>query len=562
MALHKSGDVSARLTALRQKFLIRAREDIQDLRGYADQTRRGELTAEGLIRCYQRLHRLSGSAGTFGLPELGVAARSLEKQLKRQAESFTDDAGGRNQAVEVAGGFADGIDALGELLELKSHARGPENARPSGTVALEGSHGMQVTVIVMDNGSDELASLRGEMERYGFLCRTVDRDDPDAVAQALTGTPGAAAVLCRDAALADVMRIRNQALASASRRRLPVICVGSDDSFGNKYHVAGLGAFAFFRDPVDIPELAERVESLAIERSADVQGRVIIVEDDTELAEHYCLVLQSAGIEAIAVSDPLHLMPRLSAFEPDIVLMDVQIGDYSGVTLARLIRFEPRWLSLPIIYLSSEDDPDNQLEALSKGADEFLMKPVSDDYLIRSVRVRCYRARQLSELMNRDSLTGLLKHSLIKQEVERELARCRRDGHPSSVVMLDLDHFKRINDTWGHRYGDIVIRTLANLLRNRLRETDMIGRYGGEEFLVVLPQCSVQAGAELVAGIGESFAELVFSAGGDSFQVTLSAGVAAINDFPTGDEALEAADQALYERKRAGRNGVTVYSPQ
>ncbi|MFP3489521.1 response regulator, partial [Staphylococcus sp. SIMBA_130] len=87
--------------------------------------------------------------------------------------------------------------------------------------------------------------------------------------------------------------------------------------------------------------------------------------------------------------------------------MDVQIGDYSGGTLARLIRFEPRWLSLPFIYLSSEDDPDNQLEALSKGADEFLMKPVSDDYLVRSVRIRCYRARQLSELMNRDSLTGL-----------------------------------------------------------------------------------------------------------------------------------------------------------
>lgn len=562
MALQKSSDVSARLTALRQKFLIRAREDIQDLRAYADQTRRGELTADGLIRCYQCLHRLSGSAGTFGLPELGVAARSLEKQLKHQAEHLTDNSGTRNQAVEVASGFAEGIDALGELVDQKNHGHGPEKDRPSGTVSLEGSHGMQVSVIVMDNGREELTLLRGEMERYGFLCRTVDRADPIAVSRALTETPGAAAVLCRDAALADVMRSRNQLRASASRRRLPVICIGSDDSFGNKYHVARLGAFAFFRDPVDIPELAERIESLAIERSAHVQGRVIIVEDDTELAEHYCLVLQSAGIEAEAVSDPLHLMPRLSAFEPDIVLMDLQIGNYSGVTLARLIRFEPRWLSLPIIYLSSEDDPDNQLEALSKGADEFLMKPVSDDYLIRSVRIRCYRARQLSELMNRDSLTGLLKHSLIKQEVERELARCRRDGHPSSVVMLDLDHFKQVNDTWGHRYGDIVIRTLANLLRNRLRETDMIGRYGGEEFLVVLPQCSVRAAAELMAGIGESFADLVFTAGDDSFQVTLSAGVAAINDFALGDQALEAADQALYERKRAGRNGVTVYSPQ
>ena len=562
MASQTSGDVSTRLAALKQKFLVRAKADIEDLRAYADRVRRGELTADGLIQCYQRLHRLSGSAGTFGLPELGTAARSLEKQLKRQAETLTDDDGTREQAVEVTGGFADGIDALAALVEVKRDDQAAAPPQPSGGGSFDGSHGMQVSVIVIDNGSEELASLTDEMTRYGFLCKAVDGDDAEAAREALAETRGAAAILCHDSALADVMLLRDQSLAISSRRRLPVICIGQDDSFDNKYQVAKVGAFAFFPAPVDIPELAERIESLAIERSASVQGRVLIVEDDKELAEHYCLVLQTAGIEAIAVSDPLNLMPRLSAFEPDIVLMDVQIGDYSGVTLARLIRFEPRWLSLPIIYLSSEDDPENQLEALSKGADEFLMKPVSDDYLVRSVRIRCYRARQLSELMNRDSLTGLLKHSLIKQEMEKELARCRRDGHPSSVVMLDLDHFKQINDSWGHRYGDIVIRTLANLLRNRLRETDMIGRYGGEEFLVVLPQCTVTAAADLIRSIGESFAALVFSVGEDSFQVTLSAGVAAINDFPNGDEALEAADRALYERKRAGRNGVTVHAPQ
>ena len=126
--------------------------------------------------------------------------------------------------------------------------------------------------------------------------------------------------------------------------------------------------------------------------------------------------------------------------------------------------------------------------------------------------------------------------------------------------MLDLDHFKTVNDTWGHSQGDIVIRTLANLLRNRLRETDMIGRYGGEEFLVVLPECDVSAAKDLIRGIGESFSELSFVAGESSFQVTFSAGIAAINDFTNGEDALNAADQALYERKRGGRDGVTVYS--
>jgi len=560
VALESTGKISSRLEVLRQRFLERAKEDIQQLRTLAEKTRRGEFSADGLLFCYQSLHKLSGSAGTFGLPELGEAAKALEKELKGQAESLgaLDDV--LSHPIDIPDGFADGIDALAELVEVKSQAVDQDSSFTEEPTTYKGSQGMQVSVLLVEKGEERLAMLEKEMAPYGFSFTSVSCDDAGALGNALAEIRGAAAILCRESALSDVMSVRNTSFEESSRRRLPVICLGSDNSFHNRYRVAEAGAFAFFPDPVDIPELAERIESLAIERSASVQGRVLIVEDDAELAEHYCLVLQATGIEAQAVSEPLHLMSNLADFEPDIVLMDVQIGEYSGVTLARLIRFEPRWLSLPIIYLSSEDDPENQLEALSKGADEFLMKPVSDSYLVRSVRIRCYRARQLSELMNRDSLTGLLKHSLIKEEVEKELARCRRSGHRSCVVMLDLDHFKTVNDTWGHSQGDIVIRTLANLLRNRLRETDMIGRYGGEEFLVVLPECDVSAAKDLIRGIGESFSELSFVAGESSFQVTFSAGIAAINDFTNGEDALNAADQALYERKRGGRDGVTVYS--
>jgi len=560
VALESTGKISSRLEMLRQRFLERAKEDIEHLRALAEKTRRGEFSADGLLFCYQSLHRLSGSAGTFGLPELGEAAKALEKQLKGQAEELGSLDDTLTHPVDIPAGFADGIDALAELVEVKSQAIEQSSSFSEEPATYKGSQGMQVSVLLVEKGDERLAILEKEMAPYGFSFTSVSCDDDGALGNALGEVRGAAAILCRESALSDVMSLRNTSFEESSRRRLPVICLGSDDSFQNRYRVAEAGAFAFFPDPVDIPELAERIESLAIERSANVQGRVLIVEDDAELAEHYCLVLQAAGIEAQAVSEPLHLMSNLADFEPDIVLMDVQIGEYSGVTLARLIRFEPRWLSLPIIYLSSEDDPENQLEALSKGADEFLMKPVSDSYLVRSVRIRCYRARQLSELMNRDSLTGLLKHSLIKEEVEKELARCRRSGDRSCVVMLDLDHFKAVNDTWGHSQGDIVIRTLANLLRNRLRETDMIGRYGGEEFLVVLPECDVSSAKELIRGIGESFSELSFVAGESNYQVTLSAGIAAINDFTNGEDALNAADQALYERKRGGRNGVTVYS--
>jgi len=196
---------------------------------------------------------------------------------------------------------------------------------------------------------------------------------------------------------------------------------------------------------------------------------------------------------------------------------------------------------------------------MAKGADEFLTKPVSDSYLVRAAQIRCYRARQLNELLIRDSLTGLLKHSFIKHEVDKEHARCRRQSRSSVVAMLDLDHFKKVNDQHGHRVGDIVIKALANLLRQRLRSTDMIGRYGGEEFAVVLPECTVQEGQSVLAQVCKTFSDLSFHNDGVSLSVTLSVGIAALGSFESGSDALNAADQALYERKKAGRNGVTIF---
>ena len=124
MASQENGDVSEKLAVLRQKFLVRAHEDVQILRAHAEQTRRGELSAEGLIQCYQQLHRLAGSAGTFGLPELGIAARALEKKLKSQAEALTETDDSHTQTIDVSDGFADGVDALAKLVEVKSESRG------------------------------------------------------------------------------------------------------------------------------------------------------------------------------------------------------------------------------------------------------------------------------------------------------------------------------------------------------------------------------------------------------------------------------------------------------
>jgi diguanylate cyclase (GGDEF)-like protein len=251
-------------------------------------------------------------------------------------------------------------------------------------------------------------------------------------------------------------------------------------------------------------------------------------------------------------------METLAAFRPELVLMDLNMPEFSGAELAGVIRQHDEWVGLPIVYLSAEADLDEQIKAMSQGTDDFLTKPISDAHLIAAVQVRAARSRQLNDLMARDSLTGLYKHARIKEELDIETARSRRNGTSFSVAMVDIDHFKSINDTYGHVTGDRVIKALAHLLKQRLRITDSIGRYGGEEFLVILPDSSANEAKALMEDIRHRFGSLCFRHDGREFAVTFSAGVAGADVFTDADQLLEAADSALYAAKHRGRNQVVL----
>jgi diguanylate cyclase (GGDEF)-like protein len=196
------------------------------------------------------------------------------------------------------------------------------------------------------------------------------------------------------------------------------------------------------------------------------------------------------------------------------------------------------------------------MSALLKAGDDFVTKPISDNALVAAVFARAQRARLLSNALSRDSLTGLLKHADIKEQVAIELERALRSGNQASVVMLDIDHFKKVNDSYGHPAGDNVIRALANLLRQRLRRVDSLGRYGGEEFLAVLPECPPDQAQRIIDEIRQRFADLRFIVEGTEFAVTLSAGIACTDAESSASELLERADRALYAAKEAGRDRV------
>ena len=256
------------------------------------------------------------------------------------------------------------------------------------------------------------------------------------------------------------------------------------------------------------------------------------------------------------LSDPSSVLDVLQDFRADLVLMDMYMPQCNGQELAKLIRQVPDYLSLPIVYLSGETDLKKQFSAMRIGAEGFLTKPVVSEELVAAVEIRAERMRTLRSLMARDSLTGLFNHTTTTHLLESAIATAARKGGELCFAMLDIDRFKLVNDTYGHPAGDQVLLALSRVLQQRLRNTDIVGRYGGEEFAVILPDVSSARATLLIDELRQSFSRLVFQSANGDFSCTFSAGIAAYPAHQRIEVLREAADKALYKAKDDGRNCV------
>jgi len=212
-------------------------------------------------------------------------------------------------------------------------------------------------------------------------------------------------------------------------------------------------------------------------------------------------------------------------------------------------------MSIPIIFLSSEDDFGKRLETLDLGGDDFLIKPIKANHLKAVVRSRLERSKILRSYMVRDSLTGLLNHTAIRSVLAQEVTRSKRQNIPLSLAMLDIDHFKMVNDTYGHAAGDSVLKGLSRLLQERLRKYDIIGRYGGDELLTLLINCDETQAFKIMEEIRIHFSEIEFyPVDSKPLLLTFSCGISTFPKYQTAEQLSDSADQALYSAKGSGRN--------
>lgn len=390
-------------------------------------------------------------------------------------------------------------------------------------------------------------TIAEQMQYFGLhpeLQRTADD-----LCQALAARHPAAAVL--DIGFASGgLEIARQ-MQSTRETQLPVIFTYGDErpSLPVRLEAMRAGGVGIY-DQSDVQGIIGHLEQL-LDHAPEPACKILVVDDSRTQSTQTANVLNRAGMVTQVCNEPLDVLEVMKAFSPDLVLMDMYMPGCTGVELARVIRQQQEYINLPIIYLSGEEDRERQLAAMAEGGDDFLTKPVNPGHLLTTVRTRVSRARQLQNLIACDSLTGLLNHTHLLGALDHALRHS--NGAPVTFVMIDIDHFKQVNDQFGHPTGDAVIRNLALFLRQNLRKTDPIGRYGGEEFAVVLVDADASQATRILDEIRLNFSRLIHDGG--HLRVTFSCGIAEWQGESL-SELVAATDQALYRAKHNGRNQV------
>jgi diguanylate cyclase (GGDEF)-like protein len=271
--------------------------------------------------------------------------------------------------------------------------------------------------------------------------------------------------------------------------------------------------------------------------------------------------------ERIEVYDAVDIITGLAACsrcQPNLVLVQIRLPTWDGYEVIRRLKDDPRTLSLPVIMLSSCATTAEKAKGIDMGAVDFVSKPFDPVELLARVHSALRTKAYLDLLEQRahiDGLTELSNRYALQTRLPQEWEACRRRGTPLAILILDLDHFKRINDHYGHAAGDEVLRRMATTLRSSFRETDFIARYGGEEFVVIAPDCDMTRAVMLAERLRIAVADLQIEFRTSNIKVTTSIGIAqGLDPGQTKPiDALDQADQALYRAKGGGRNAVWIW---
>jgi len=451
---------------------------------------------------------------------------------------------------------------------------------------------MSGRILVVDDVAPNVRLLKAKLEAEYYDVLTAE-NGPDAIDIARHSIP--------DLILLDVMmpkmdgyevctHLKNDPLT----RHIPVVMVTALDDQEDRVRGLEVGADDFLSKPIDDVALFARVRSLlrlklvmdelrqreasgramgAISDNmscfgdANTPANILILEDDQQRAERLARKLHDEHNLTLS-TDPRQAAEMLGKKDYDLLVINLAARGFDGLRLCARIRSRDRGRAMPILALVNPDNREQIVRALDIGVNDVLLRPVDANELSARVKtqLRCKRyadtLRQSLdssfEMSVTDQLTGLHNRRFMQARIEDALARLEHGVEPASVMIADVDFFKQVNDKWGHDAGDKVLQEIARRLKANMRAIDITCRYGGEEFVVVMPGADIKAALQAAERLRVSIEAEPFDLGGGhgTAPITLSAGVTELVRGDTHESALIRADQALYQAKNAGRNCV------
>jgi diguanylate cyclase (GGDEF)-like protein len=291
---------------------------------------------------------------------------------------------------------------------------------------------------------------------------------------------------------------------------------------------------------------------------------VLVIEDHPDQRELLAIVLQREGYRVVTAANGIEALEKLSTETVNIALSDIMMPKMDGFELINRIRSDPALKTIYLILITARIQEGDRVRGLDLGADDYITKPFSFSELLARVRVgsRVVQYQQHLEYQTQiDSLTGLFNRRAFEKKVAEEFERAKRYQHPLSLLILDIDNFKTINDTYGHHGGDTALIRISEILKAKTRRSDFPTRYGGEEFVLVLPETDQENAVQVAAKIQDEIRSFKFGVNGKQFSLTISVGISSIptQDYTDWNRMLNAADQALYAAKRNGKDRAEVF---
>lgn len=544
-------DIQSKLDALSSEYAASLSSKLNNIDALWQRVRVNNKTkdiSELLFLC----HKLAGSCASFGFKDLSANARTLEIELNTYLEEHTDN---KNVIWDETTRlkFAKLLDKLLTETQCQETITNCINTEFTKETSLEADN--KILIYIQEKNRMVVDELMSKLVSYNYNVRNFSSLKD--LNQAILDTPP------------DVVIIDNTLFNTSTKKTLvdlkktyhfKIIHLANSGDFNERLEAVRIGVDNYFTKPVDFSAVIDSLDKLSTNPST-APSKVLIADDSISTSQFYALALKSVDIETKVVNDPFKVMEEVIDFKPELILLDLNMPKCNGLELAAVIRQQENYISIPIVFLSGETDSQKQLETLEIGADEFLEKPINANHLISIVKNKIIRYRQLSSYMHNDSLTGILNHTSILTALDTEIARAKREQSNLSYAMIDIDFFKKVNDSYGHHTGDLVLKNISRFIRQNLRITDYVGRYGGEEFVAIFPGIDAAKAVAVMQKILDNFSLIEFTHLNHKFKVTFSCGVSDYITFQTAGKIIDAADKALYEAKASGRHCIKLATP-